>query len=158
MVKNLPVLLETHVRSLGCEDPWKREWQSTPVFLPAEFHGQISLAGYRYYMISLLTQLDKFVSGTCLQAGTTQLQICVRKTSPPFYMMRKELVLSSNQVPRCLVNGWYRRTSLLNPQGGAAGVSTVSLSAHLRSRTYVYSPIMVGLSKKDALNNYLVNG
>ena len=20
--------------------PWKREWQSTPVFLPGEFHGQ----------------------------------------------------------------------------------------------------------------------
>ena len=55
MVKNLPAVLETHVRLLGCEDPWKREWQSMPVFLPAEFHGQISLAGYRYYMISLLT-------------------------------------------------------------------------------------------------------
>jgi len=26
---------------------WRREWQSTPVFLPAEFHGQRSLAGYR---------------------------------------------------------------------------------------------------------------
>ena len=26
--------------------PWKREWQSTPVFLPGEFHGQRILAGY----------------------------------------------------------------------------------------------------------------
>ena len=26
--------------------PWKREWQFTPVFLPGEFHGQRSLAGY----------------------------------------------------------------------------------------------------------------
>ena len=26
--------------------PWKREWQPTPVFLPGEFHGQRSLAGY----------------------------------------------------------------------------------------------------------------
>ena len=25
---------------------WRREWQSTPVFLPGEFHGQKSLAGY----------------------------------------------------------------------------------------------------------------
>ena len=25
---------------------WRREWQSTPVFLPGEFHGQRSLAGY----------------------------------------------------------------------------------------------------------------
>ena len=26
--------------------PWRREWQPTPEFLPAEFHGQRSLAGY----------------------------------------------------------------------------------------------------------------
>ena len=26
--------------------PWNREWQSTPVFLPGESHGQRRLAGY----------------------------------------------------------------------------------------------------------------
>ena len=26
--------------------PWRRKWQPTPVFLPREFHGQRSLAGY----------------------------------------------------------------------------------------------------------------
>jgi len=26
--------------------PWRKEWQLTPVFLPGEFHGQRSLAGY----------------------------------------------------------------------------------------------------------------
>ena len=26
--------------------PWRREWLPTPVFLPKEFHGQRSLAGY----------------------------------------------------------------------------------------------------------------
>ena len=26
--------------------PWKRKWQPTPVFLPGQFHGQRSLAGY----------------------------------------------------------------------------------------------------------------
>ena len=26
--------------------PWRRKWQPTPVFLPGEFHGQKSLAGY----------------------------------------------------------------------------------------------------------------
>ena len=26
--------------------PWRRKWQSTPVFLPEESHGQKSLAGY----------------------------------------------------------------------------------------------------------------
>ena len=28
---------------------WRREWQSTPVFLPGESHGQRSLAGYSPY-------------------------------------------------------------------------------------------------------------
>ena len=28
------------------ENPWRRKWQSTPVFLPGKFHGQRSLVGY----------------------------------------------------------------------------------------------------------------
>ena len=32
--------------SLGQEDPWRREWQTTPVLLPGKFHAQRSLAGY----------------------------------------------------------------------------------------------------------------
>ena len=37
---------ETQVRPLGWEDPWRREWQPTPVFLSGESHGQRSLEGY----------------------------------------------------------------------------------------------------------------
>ena len=44
MVKTLPAVLETQVLSLGWEDPWRKEWLSTSVFLPAEFHGWRSLA------------------------------------------------------------------------------------------------------------------
>ena len=46
LVKNLPAMQKTQVRSLSQEDPWRREWQPTPVFLPGEFHGQRSPAGY----------------------------------------------------------------------------------------------------------------
>ena len=46
MVKNLPAMQEISVRSLGQEEPWRRKWQPTPVFLPRESHGQRSLAGY----------------------------------------------------------------------------------------------------------------
>ena len=34
------------VRSLGQEDPRRRKWQPTPVFLPGKFHGQRRLVGY----------------------------------------------------------------------------------------------------------------
>ena len=26
--------------------PWRKKWQPAPIFLPGEFHGQRSLAGY----------------------------------------------------------------------------------------------------------------
>ena len=49
VVKNLPVNtgdirgFDPWVRKV----PWRRKWQPPPVFLPGEFHGQRSLAGYR---------------------------------------------------------------------------------------------------------------
>ena len=46
MVKNPPAMQETWVRSLSWEDPWRKAWQPTPVFLPGEFHGQRSLVDY----------------------------------------------------------------------------------------------------------------
>ena len=46
MVKRLLTMQETRVRSLGWEDPLKRKWQSTPVFLPGKSHGWRSVVGY----------------------------------------------------------------------------------------------------------------
>ena len=46
VVKNLPAMQETWVPCPGQEDPWRRAWQPTPVFLPGEPHGQRSLVGY----------------------------------------------------------------------------------------------------------------
>ena len=37
---------ELPIGSLGWEDPLKKKWQSTPVFLPGKSHGQRSLVGY----------------------------------------------------------------------------------------------------------------
>ena len=54
MVRSLPAVQETQVRSLCLEDPgrscvvnfpWRRQWQATPVFLPGESHGRKSLVG-----------------------------------------------------------------------------------------------------------------
>ena len=46
MVKNLTPIQETQVWSLGQKDPLEKGWTPVPVFLPGEFHGQSSLAGY----------------------------------------------------------------------------------------------------------------
>ena len=46
VIKNLPAKQETQVWSLGQEDPQRRKWQPTAVFLPGKSHGQKSLEGY----------------------------------------------------------------------------------------------------------------
>ena len=46
MVKNLPAMQETQVRSLGWVDPRIRKCLPIPVFLPGEFHGCGCLVGY----------------------------------------------------------------------------------------------------------------
>ena len=45
-VKNLPARQETRFDPWVGKIAWRRAWQSTPVFLPGESHGQRSLAGY----------------------------------------------------------------------------------------------------------------
>ena len=47
MVKNLPAMQETQVRSLGQEEPLEgRAWQPTPVFLPGESYVQMILVSH----------------------------------------------------------------------------------------------------------------
>ena len=49
VLNNLPAMQEmqeTQVQSQGQNLPWRKKWQSTPVFLPGKSHGERSLAGY----------------------------------------------------------------------------------------------------------------
>ena len=46
MVKNLPAMEETQVLFLGQENALKEGMATTSAFLPGEFHGLKSLAGY----------------------------------------------------------------------------------------------------------------
>ena len=46
MVKCLPAMQETWVRSLGHEDPLEKEMATHSVPLPGKFHGRRSLVGY----------------------------------------------------------------------------------------------------------------
>ena len=50
VVKNMPANARD-VKRRGFDPwvgkvPWRRVWQSTPIFLPGESHGQRSLVGY----------------------------------------------------------------------------------------------------------------
>ena len=49
---------ETQVRTLGWEDPLRRKWQPTAVFLPGESHGQRSQVSYVHGVAESQTQLS----------------------------------------------------------------------------------------------------
>ena len=46
MIKNPPQCRRLRLDSWVGKIPWRREWKSTPVFLPGESHRQRSLAEY----------------------------------------------------------------------------------------------------------------
>ena len=46
MVKNLLQCRRPGFNPWVGKIPWRREWLPTPVYLPGEFYGQRSLAGY----------------------------------------------------------------------------------------------------------------
>ena len=59
---------ETCVRSLGWEDPGRRAWQPTPVFLPGEPHGQRSLAGCSPWGHKALNTTEKLTVNLYVEA------------------------------------------------------------------------------------------
>ena len=46
LVRDLPAMQETQVRSRGQEEPLEKETAAHAVFLPGKSHGQRSLVGY----------------------------------------------------------------------------------------------------------------
>ena len=60
MLRGLPVTRETLVQSLGQEDPWRRKWQPTPVFLPGKSNGWRSVVGYSPWGRKELDTTERF--------------------------------------------------------------------------------------------------
>ena len=50
---------ESSLCPLGWEDPWRREWLSTPVFWPGELHGLYSPWGCKEFDMTEQLMLDK---------------------------------------------------------------------------------------------------
>ena len=58
--KNLPACSSPGFSPWIGKIPWRREWLPTPVFLPGEFHGQRSLAGYSPWNAKNWTSLSDY--------------------------------------------------------------------------------------------------
>ena len=66
------------IQSLGREDPLEESnplWQPTPVFLPGEFHGQKSLAGYSPWGRQQLDTTEA-IQHTHTHTHTSSLMLC----------------------------------------------------------------------------------
>ena len=75
MMKNLPAMWDTWVRSLGLEDPLEEGIAATPVFLPENPHEQRSLAGYSLWGRKDLDRIER------LSARTVQVSL------PPLWIL-----------------------------------------------------------------------
>ena len=62
LVKNLPVIWETWVQSLGGKIPWRRERLLTPVFWPGESHGLYSPWGRKELDMTERLSLSLFLA------------------------------------------------------------------------------------------------
>ena len=84
--------------------PWRREWLPTPVFLPGEFHGQRSLAGYTPWGLKELdtaeglthrhTHSMQGLSGTPICQPYTPRALPRLLTSPAGYFNEASLALA----------------------------------------------------------------
>ena len=78
MVKNLPVIWETQVRSLSQEDTLEKGMQPTPVFLPGESHRQRSLMGYSPWGHKELDTTEQ-LTHTCISVEVLPIGVtCVK--------------------------------------------------------------------------------
>ena len=95
---------ETQVQSLGQPDPWRREWQPTPVFLPGEFYGQRSLAGYNLLSCKELDMTE--------QIKHTQGQFYIKKKIHSLASFEKTEYLATSHEYQLVGGEWWLTTSL----------------------------------------------
>ena len=84
------------------QSTWRREWHPTPIFLPGEFHGQRSLAGYSPW--------------GCKESDTTeQLTHTPLENTEVLYFLTKIIFLGSWNPSFDL--GSNKRVSCTDPEG-----------------------------------------
>ena len=111
MVKNLPATCKTWVRSLGQEDPLRREWLPTPAILPIESHEQKSLVGSNPW--------------NCKELDRTEWLTLSRITIQPW---------TRCQCP----HGWFAKF-ICNPEINTLSALLV-IYGHVQSRKYLSHP------------------
>ena len=117
--------------------PWRRAWQSIPVFLPGEFHGQRSLVGYSPWGCNELDTTDWLIL-SFFQDGELA---CRRWVRYPWH--KPESIL-----PSCLPSSWlleYQPSVWLSTEDSAPPPSQGKrISVHISQSEHFQVPNQIG--------------
>ena len=151
MVKNLPATQKTWVQSLGQEDPRRRAWQPTPVFLPGEPHGQESLGGYSP---GGHTESDTPERPTpCFYSGRdfslNSLPPACRVHVEDSYVSFKALLKSPSFLPQRCPD--FSKKKLLPPLSPHEPPEQLRASCTIQSRIITFAPLPASLTRTSTL-------
>ena len=87
--------------------PWRRAWQSIPVFLPGESHGQRSPAGYSLWghKESVVTERPSTLLGPCLYTYVCCSCLETHRGRWPFMMVTVVIITNTGEAYYVLGNG-----------------------------------------------------
>ena len=100
-VKCLPTTRETWVQSLGREDPLKRKWQPTPVFLPGEPHKRRSLVSYSPWGRKESDTTERHLLYFTMNILWAGMNLSQHWGLQPLKLLWLAPLLQSTVVPRC---------------------------------------------------------
>ena len=113
MVKNLSAMQETWVQSLGWEDPWRKEWLPTPVFLTEEVQeepGRLQSMGSQRTDKNTGVGSHSLLQGIFLTQGSNPGLLHCRQI---LYHLNHKRSLSLLQKERIKRKKWYCFSAIL---------------------------------------------
>ena len=135
------------------KSPWRRVWQTTPVFLPKKSHGQRSLAGYSPGVAKSRTQVAWLNTHIPLLTGSLYLltNISLFLLAPPFYTLTLLWVWHCLKIPHevipysiCLCVSYLTSHNSLKVHPRCTVLWTSSLWCRMRSHTSCGTVLLTG--------------
>ena len=125
---------EMQVQSLGWEDPQRKKWQPTPIFLPGKSHGQRSLVGCSPWGHKELDTTERVNNNkshyTTLQQKPGKFSTCVQlHLKEKLYQTKLEDPTSISSYPRlvCMGAQWLSHVQLFATPWTAAHQAPLSM-------------------------------
>ena len=131
--------------------PWRRKWQPTPVSLPADFHGQGSLAGYNPWGHKELDVTEDITQGP-LWSGPARssisapcLPVSPRSATPAFFLQlefTKPIGRAFAHPPKPRMPAWLAPSCFTGFDSAGASLATCSVIAY-HCHSWAHHPLQL---------------